>query len=368
MSYHLPYSASSTARWLACPSSVKAAKDLPDYDDSNEYSEAGTDLHALAALALVSNAHTHADPTVRMYVEYVAHLRATYTMQLEAVEQLVRHADYPDLGGTPDYASLYEDHEGRTCLHVVDFKSGIGTIVDVDGNEQLLTYAACIASSIPFVDIDVFRLTIVQPQSYRDGDEISTIDVAPSDVAAHMLLVTTAIQQDHFATGSHCRYCPIRATCITLSDDMVRTTQLDSSDPTPTPATLTKWLHLLSLQSVINKTLDQIEDRLVQLHRDGTPLPNAKVVESRGHRFWSADSVKVIRWLGKLGLRKRDVMSTPKLLSPSQIESLPIEGMTKKEIKEKLLPLVDQKVSGFKVVPLAASGKPVEFGSEFSDF
>jgi len=97
-------------------------------------------------------------------------------------------------------------------------------------------------------------------------------------------------------------------------------------------------------------------------------LPNAKVVESRGHRFWSADSVKVIRWLGKLGLRKRDVMSTPKLLSPSQIESLPIEGMTKKEIKEKLLPLVDQKVSGFKVVPLAASGKPVEFGSEFSDF
>lgn len=96
-------------------------------------------------------------------------------------------------------------------------------------------------------------------------------------------------------------------------------------------------------------------------------MPGVKVVESRGHRFWSADTAKVIRWLGKLGLRKKAVMTEPKLLSPSQMESIPVGGMTKKELKEKLAPLVDQKFSGYKIVPVAAPSKPAEFGSEFTE-
>jgi len=364
MSIHLPYSASATDRWLACPASVEAARDIPPPPTEAAYTTEGTDAHAVAEALLQgqtpqSGVSDEAFDAAMEYANFVGGIRRTQEVQWEAVETLAAHADYPDFGGSPDYACLYQEG-GKWVLHIVDFKAGVGLAVDVDDNSQLLSYSAVLNSFLPVV-ISVFRMTVIQPRSYN-SDAIKTTEVFRESIDAHMFKVEEAFTQTHFQAGPHCRFYPVATRCETLLGYVEVIPTLDGKIPAEEDRDT--WLFIHSLATTIRAVLDQIQDQLIDLAKQGQELPGYKVVESRSHRHWSAPEKEIISALRKLGIKKSDVFSEPKLLTPAQIEKLG----DKKQIKAAITPLISQTVTSLRVVPNDASGAPVSFGDEFDEF
>lgn len=367
MSTHLPYSASATDRWIACPASVKASLSIPQQvvqAVEEDYTNEGTRAHEIAETLLRGHElDTKPDEELldiaMLYVGFVEDLRKNNAVVWEAVETLVAHEDYPDFGGSPDYACLYQE-DGKFVLHVVDFKAGVGLAVDVEDNSQLLSYSAVLNTTLP-VTINLFRMTVIQPRSYN-SDQVKTTEVYRESIDAHMFRVEEAMKQDHFKTGQHCRFCPVASRCEALLTVIESLPQLEGA--VPDHEVKDRWLAIHDLATTIRNVLDQIQAELVNLARTGEELPGHKIVESRSHRHWSADEKEIISALRKLGIKKSDVYSEPKLLSPAQIEKLG----DKKAIKAAITPLVSQTVSALRVVPVDAGGAPVTFGEEFNEF
>lgn len=365
MSTHLPYSASATDRWLACPASVNAARDLPPQLTEEAYTTEGTDAHAAAESLLRGQPMPLAGMSEEVieaamdYVNHVVGIRHTRGVEWEAIEELVAHADFPDFGGSPDYACLYQE-AGKWVLHIVDFKAGVGLAVDVDDNSQLLSYSAVLESLLP-VTISLFRMTVIQPRSYN-SEATKTTEVFRENIDDHMRKVEAAFEQTHFHAGPHCRFCPVASRCETLINHIETIPLIEGV--VPTEETMDKWLLLHSLATTIRNVLDQVQLQLIDLAKNGHELPGYKVVESRSHRHWSVPEKEIISALRKLGIKKADVFSEPKLLSPAQVEKLG----DKKIIKSAITPLVSQTTTSLRVVSNDASGTPVTFGDEFDEF
>lgn len=364
MSIHLPYSASATDRWLACPASVNAARDIPPPLTEEAYATEGTEAHALAesllrGQPLEQGVSKDVLDAAMEYVDFVRGIHGSRWVQWEAIEQLVAHPDFPDFGGSPDYACVYQE-EGKWVLHVVDFKAGIGLAVDVEDNSQLLSYSAVLEAISPWT-INLFRMTVIQPRSYN-SESVKTTEVYRESIDHHMRQVEAAFEQTHFQAGPHCRFCPVASRCETLISHIETAPLIEGV--VPTEETMEKWLLLHGLATTIRNVLDQIQLQLVDLAKNGHELPGYKVVESRSHRHWSAPEKEVISALRKLGIKKSDVFSEPKLLSPAQVEKLG----DKKAIKSAIAPLVSQTTTSLRVVSIDASGTPVTFGDEFSEF
>lgn len=360
---HLPYSASGTARWLACPASVYASRLAPERTNDPEYTQEGTAAHKAAGEALEAFSKVAGfsdDETLveaaQTYVDEVNYVRTQFAPDVEWIETMFSHPSYPDFGGTPDYVCVYRDG-GLVILHVIDFKAGIGLVVDVEDNKQLLSYACVVAAGLPY-EVDKFRLTIVQPRSYHN-DDVQDLEVTPEEVEEHMQEVVGVIESPpgEYVPGPHCRWCGAADTCPALRDLITRA---------PLAKHVPEWVEIHTIAPVIRAVLEQIEDRLIEAARTGVDLPGLKVIDSRSRRFWAQDAEQVVGFLDLLGVPEEDAYHAPKLKSPSQIESLKTLDLTKKEIAESIKPLVAQKTTGMKVVPSDAKGTPVQFGDEFT--
>ena len=385
---HLPYSCSGTDRWKACPGSVELAEGLPERNDNPEYTNEGTAAHEAAEQAIrIWNKNTtkfegsfnasqiplvHSfseDPELveaaQDYVNEVFMVKLTNELLFEWVEQLQAHAEFPKFGGSADYACVYMVDD-KVCLHVIDFKAGVGLAVDVIDNSQLLSYCAVIESNLPF-DIDIFRMTIVQPRSYQSSESVKNWEVGPEAIIEHMLTVRAAFEQDTVVAGPHCRWCPVAPTCVLLSRSVIALSDTPISTGV-TQSQVDRWLHLHSLGTTIRAVLDMVETRLIEAKRLGFDLRSHKVVETRSHRHWVGDQADTLKQLSKLGLPKRAVLVEPKIKSPAQIEKLLSEFMSKSEAAKAIAPAVDQTKTGQRVVALKAPGQAVLFGQEFPTF
>lgn len=375
---HLPVPASGTDRWLACPGSIEACK-TSAYEHKAEYTEEGNLAHDAAEKCIRDNLATgNTAPwkvpkfsdneelveAAQKYVEQVFILCIGYRLDFKWVEQLFAHADYPDFGGSSDFACVYTIDK-KVWLHVVDFKAGVGMAVDVVDNSQLKSYCAVIESNLP-VKIDAYKLTIVQPRSYR-GEVVKHWIVTPDVIESHMQGCIEAFGKTHLSTGSHCRWCPVVSTCELMSEKIHAVADLDIWKEDMHELTIPKWLELHDLAPAIKVTLDIIEQRLLDAAKKGEVLPDHKVVETRSHRHWTAEEKVIVRELKRLGIHKSLLYSDPKLRSPAQIEKID-SILSKKEISEAIKPLVAQTTTGRKVVLASADGRPVDFGQEFPEY
>ena len=191
MADHAVLSASGSHRWLNCMPSARL--ELEFENTSSEAAREGTAAHALCEHKLKRALHMRSRRPVSDYdsdeMEECTDAYAEFVMeQYEAAKQVCddpvvlieQRLDFscyvPDGFGTGDCLIISDDR-----LHIIDFKYGMGVLVEAEDNPQMKLYAlGALAVYNALYDIREVSMTIFQPRR----ENVSTWTVSVEDLKA----------------------------------------------------------------------------------------------------------------------------------------------------------------------------------------
>ena len=244
---HALLSASAADRWLNCPPSARLSE---TYEDSGSaYAAEGTDAHTLAEFKIrqvmgekvqhPQNSLQHyntemeghtTDFAVFVCGELLEKAHQACDDPLLLLEQRVDYSKYaPEGFGTCDVILVADQ-----VLHIVDFKYGMGVLVEADHNPQLMLYGlAALEMFAGIYDIDTVVMTIFQPRR----DNISTFEMSATDLrhwAEETLRPAATLAyagEGEFKCGDHCKFCKAKAQCRTRAEHNLKLAQLEFKMP-----------------------------------------------------------------------------------------------------------------------------------------
>lgn len=360
MRKHYRLSPSATQRWMECPGSLELSKGVERKETS--YSLEGTKAHDVAEAALLSGSDAECEDeemksAVQEYLDVISNVRAESDVLLEHTEITLESREVPGLGGTSDHFMVIQDGD-KLVLHVFDYKHGVGVPVDVEGNLQVLSYFAIIASNFP-ERFDEFRATIVQPRCFA-GKPIQHWSCDPGRVKSHVEAILKPRDTSVTKAGSWCRWCPAILKCDTVHQHTLEIAQSEFSEYREDTE---KLLELERITPAVKALLDKVPLALIEKFQDGSGgIDGLKCVERKSHRQWaSSDPSTLLDLLKKEGIEEERAYAERKLKTPAQLE---------KELPDKKLiaPLITQRCVGYKIVPVTNKAKAVDFRcNEFTD-
>ena len=175
MSKHALLSPSSSHRWMNCTPSAMLEAEFEN--KSSQAAEEGTAAHAFCehklkkALRMRSKRpvsdydsdemQEHTDAYVEFVLEQLEIAKQTCKDPIILIEQKVDFSDYvPDGFGTADCLIVSDDK-----LHIIDFKYGLGVLVEAEENPQMKCYAlGALAIYDSLYDIAEVSMSIFQPR------------------------------------------------------------------------------------------------------------------------------------------------------------------------------------------------------------
>lgn len=355
---HSPLGASSAERWMKCPGSVALAKALgPREDGDADYRVEGQTAHSLAAYCLERGldaweamgefpvADMEMASAVQVYLDYCR----SRTPKRRMIEHPVEHpAFHPQMYGRLDCVDI--DPEPGVALEMMDYKHGVGVLVDVEGNVQERYYVFALISGQKWpADLDRLedmariKLTIVQPRGFHPDGPIRSWMVTAGEVRnwAYNELhpaMERAGELD-FKMGEHCRFCPAKDALVCpeqrkLASDAALvgnelTKPLDQFNLADVDDEwLGAWYARLSLLDMFKKAIRDETDRRCKA---GKTVPGAKLVFAKVDRAWKPDAVAIVDpdfpddvQPGRLEqLFGAEAWEPRKLRSPASIEGIP---------------------------------------------
>ena len=225
---HAVLSASSSHRWLACPpSALLCAKEK---DKPSEFALQGTDAHTLCEHRLKTALGQQSKDPVEdltffdeemadctdMYAQYVMEQLSVAKERCgDPIVLIEQHLDFsqwvPEGFGTGDCVIVADE-----TLTVIDFKYGVGILVDAENNPQMMCYALGALSIFDGIyDIKEITMTIFQPRR----EHVSTFTISKEALlswAEETLAPTAELAskgEGEYKAGSHCQFCKVKATC-----------------------------------------------------------------------------------------------------------------------------------------------------------
>jgi hypothetical protein len=347
MTKHARLSASSSAKWLNCPGSIKAEEPYPNV--TNKFAEEGTKAHELAESLLRNNTDSsiHYDDDmydhVQRYIEYVNDIsdncssNGSHKPTRFLVEHKVDYSRYAPSGfGTAD--CIIADPVNR-IVHIIDLKYGMGR-VEADGNTQLMLYALGFLSSYSHSDEIVFvKLHIVQPR-IPDGFSTYGLSVKELEKFGEYVKIQAALtlqdNPERIAGEKQCQWCRAKHDCPALANMLDKTTLTEFSDidaPVNLPDIVTlddsQRKRILDNKALIVKFLDAVESSVFNDISSGEKFDGYKIVEGRGRRQWVGDADYVLREkLGDKAYKKSliGIGEAEKLLSKSEVNRLLVKA------------------------------------------
>ena len=345
---HALLSASSSARWLACPPSAIAAKAYQNQD--TEYTREGTLAHEVAELVarerqadrypdLISY-FAWPDGTDQEMVE-CAHGYADYieeqTRSVDAAVLLEQRVDFspwvPEGFGTADCIII----QGGT-MDVIDYKYGKGVAVSAEDNPQMKLYGLGALNDFGFAcEVTTVRMHIYQPR--MNNISVYELPVAELLSWAEKTVKPTAAKaakgKGAYKEGEHCRFCPHAGRCRKLTKactEYVRTYTGRLGVKVLAPYEVAD---ILAMEPMITLWLKRVKAQAMDTLIQGGEIPGYKVVEGKmGNRKWS-DELAVAEKLKAEGYSLEDYTET-KLLSPAALD----KAIGKKKTAELLADLV----------------------------
>lgn len=343
MTTHATLGASNAHRWLVCPGSVEAERDIPN--TTSPFAAEGTEAHELAEMALRTahlppehveagdfgryahiKSHEWLDlyensemaDFVRVYVDYVN--QAADGADLFEIEQRVSYADWVDGGfGTADAVII----KGGV-IHVCDLKYGMGVRVDAEDNPQGMLYAlGAYAENSWIGDIHTARISIVQPRLDHISEWEISIDALLrwAEWAKQRAEETAEPDAPRVPGEKQCRFCRVKASCQALRDmtEAVILSEFDDLDNMPKANTLTdaQMRAALDAKPLIESWLSAIESLVKDRLADGDGFDGYKLVEGGSNRRWADErdaETKLITLLDDNAFAPR------KIISPAQAE------------------------------------------------
>ena len=235
MSKHAILSASSSHRWLSCTPSARL--ELEFEDQTSEAAKEGTAAHELCEYKLKRALKKRAERPVSEYdseeMENCTDDYVSYVIEkLEAAKQfcndpivlIEQHLDFscyvPEGFGTGDCIIVSDDH-----LHIIDFKYGMGVLVEAEHNPQMMLYAlGALGIYDSLYDIEKVSMTIFQPRR----DNVSTWEISRRDLVswAETVLKTKAALafagEGEYVPGEWCRFCKASIRCRARAEENLK--------------------------------------------------------------------------------------------------------------------------------------------------
>ena len=314
MADHAVLSASGSHRWLNCTPSARL--ELEFENTGSEAAREGTAAHALCEHKLKRALHMRSRRPVSDYdsdeMEECTDTYVDFVMeQYEAAKQVCedpvilieQRLDFscyvPDGFGTGDCLIISDDR-----LHIIDFKYGMGVLVEAEDNPQMKLYAlGALAVYDALYDIREVSMTIFQPR--RENVSTWTIPVEDLKAWAENELKPRAKMaydgEGEYLPGEWCTFCRAAVKCRARAEEKLKLAQTEfRMPPLLTDAEiedilavlpdLTKWANEIAtyaLDAALNHGKEWngfkvVEGRSVRKYRDEAAV--AKAAKEAGYK------------------------------------------------------------------------------------
>ena len=307
MADHAVLSASGSHRWLNCTPSARL--ELEFENTGSEAAREGTAAHALCEHKLKRALHMRSrrpasdydsdemEECTDAYVDFVMEQYETAKQVCEdpviLIEQRLDFSCYvPDGFGTGDCLIISDNR-----LHIIDFKYGMGVLVEAEGNPQMKLYAlGALAVYDALYDIREVSMTIFQPR--RENVSTWTIPVEDLKAWAENELKPRAKMaydgEGEYLPGEWCTFCRAAVKCRARAEEKLKLAQTEfRMPPLLTDAEiedilavlpdLTKWANEIAayaLDAALNHGKEWngfkvVEGRSVRKYRDEAAVAEA---------------------------------------------------------------------------------------------
>ncbi len=352
---HAILSASSSHRWLNCNPSARLEQEFEDQE--TEAAAEGTAAHALCehklrkALKLRSKKPVsqydcdemddYTDGYVQFVLEQLAQAKLTCPDPQVLIEQRLDFSCYvPDGFGTGDCLIIASPR-----LHVIDFKYGLGVLVDAYQNPQMMLYAlGALRIFDCLYDITEVSMSIYQPR--RENVSTWTISVDElMDWAENTLRPKADLAykgEGEYSPGSWCQFCKAAVKCRARAEAKLDLARFEfAQPPLLSDAEIEEILGKLDdLTKWANEIMAYAQDAAIN---HGKEWAGYKLVESRTNRKYT-DEDAVARAAASAGYR--DIYKKT-LISITEMEKL----MGKQTFKEILGGLIVKPIGKPTLVP-----------------
>ncbi len=352
MPNHAICSASSSARWIACPRS--AVLNYEATDRGSPYTQEGTEAHSLCEYLLNrALGRTAKDPVPQLthysqemqdcaegyrdfVMEQVSEAQKLCHDPFIGIEQRLNFSRWvPEGFGTGDCVIIADE-----LLQITDYKHGLGVLVNATENSQLMCYALGALDTFGMLyNIKLVRLTIYQPRRENvDFWEISTEKLLKwADTVLAPAAKLAVAGKGEFQAGDHCKFCKVKATCRARAEYNLGINNKDFQEPAE--LTNEEIAAILPLLDGMVSWASDVQDYALQQALGGTHYYGYKVVEGRANRKYT-DEDAVAQAVQKAGY------------DPYEKKLLGITAMTKKLGKKQF----EELLAGLIIKP---HGKPV---------
>lgn len=296
MSDHAVLSASGAYRWLNCLPSARL--ELEFVNNESSAAAEGTAAHALCEHKLKKALHMrskrpvsvynsdemeeHSDAYVEFVMEQLELAKQSCTDPLILIEQRLDFSCYVPQGfGTGDCIIIADKK-----LHIIDFKYGMGVLVDAVDNPQMKLYAlGALDIYDSLYDIEEVSMTIFQPR--RENVSTWTIPVKELKDWAENELKPKAKKayegEGDYLPGEWCTFCRAAVKCRARAEEKLKLAQMEFKlPPLLTDSEIEEVLSKLSdLTKWANEIIAYATDAAVN---HGKEWHGFKVVEGRSVR------------------------------------------------------------------------------------
>ena len=354
---HAVLSASSSARWLACPPSAQLCATLPD--TVTDYAREGTCAHELAEYKVqrllgnpASNPTDNLDfydaemeDCTDSYAQYIAELLATLQEPMVLVEQRLDFSHYvPDGFGTGDCVIVAD-----SVLTVIDFKYGKGVAVSADHNSQMMLYAlGALELFDALYDIAEIRMVIFQPR-------IQNLSECTLPLSELMHWAETELKpkaelaargEGAFSAGEHCRFCKQKATCRKRAEYNLQLAKYDFA--MPDKLTDTEIETILATADQLTAWVADVKEYALRQALSGKQWHGYKVVAGKSNRKYTnpAAVAEAVQAYGKNPYKEPELLGVTameQLLGRTQFEALLGSLTEKPQGKPTLVPYSDKR-------------------------
>ncbi|ERT60040.1 DUF2800 domain-containing protein [Megasphaera vaginalis (ex Srinivasan et al. 2021)] len=309
MNKHAVLSASSAHRWLNCLPSARL--ELEFEDTSGEAAKEGTAAHALCEHKLKKALRQRSKRPVSEYdsdemeecsdayvdfvIEQVEAARRTCKDPIVLIEQRLNFTDYvPEGFGTGDCIIISDEK-----LQIVDFKYGMGILVEAEDNPQMKLYAlGALELYDALYDIKEASMTIFQPR--RENVSTWTVPVEELKNWAENVLKPKAQMayngEGEYLPGEWCTFCRTAVSCRARAEEKLKLAQSEFRlPPLLTDAEieeilsvlpdLTRWANEITayaIDAAVNRGKEWngfkvVEGRSVRKYRDEEKVAEAAI-------------------------------------------------------------------------------------------
>lgn len=282
------------------------------------------------------------------YASYILELveaaKETCADPVVLIEQRVDFSRWVEQGfGTSD-AILISDG----TLHVVDYKHGLGVLVEADNNPQMMCYAlGALELFDALYDIDTVAMTVYQPRCQN----VSTFEMSKDDLyrwADEVLKPTAELAfagDGNFLCGEWCGFCKAKHECRARAEANLMLAQYDFKLPplledTEIEVILTRADQLVSW-------VNDIKEYALQQAISGKEWTGFKLVKGRSNRRYT-DEAAVTQTVTDAGFDPYErkllgITAMQKLLGKSRFDELLSAYIEKPQGKPTLVPESDKR-------------------------